>query len=734
MEPAAHRPPPRGARRLPRPPAARAPRRPRSARSLWGLLAAGALLTAAPTSRAALVPVPLEAGEASASSHGAVNAEPARVWDGIAWKSWVSAPGDARGAWVEIRFSTTRYLRAVSITPGDGRSPSLYKATARPSRVTLSWEGGHKSMWVRDKHGAQRITLPTVAQTTWLRVTVTAIYGKDTRGVAISEITAFEPEDVVAQVPALAKAIRRELRGLSGPQWRDAADRLVRFGRPAVGWLVDEVEHAKPSQAARLFDVLVRFGPDQARDAVAAQLDRLPPRRALPLLRALGQRHIAGLRDRMVQLAATHAPAVRLAAARYLCTAGDPRAAAPLGALLRAGVDDAAKLGAACLPRLGPNGLRAALGAVNASTPACRQAAVVALGGFPDDPDAEAAAIRLSHDADAGPRLAAVETLGKLRGPAAQARLVALITAPDEALRVAAATALAARGAGAVEAVGEVLAQAGPDVAKPLLRLLSAQQTPAARRALIAALVGARAASWRADAERALAAQGLPAIREVTAWIREHPSSARNLETFLTAHASMAAPWVAHALALLPPTWDFTAAHLAFVHTLAAAGKPTYVEPLMAATQNEALSDEVRAAAMEAVGTLGGPKAQAHCLAGLAWPRPGLAGAAAVACARARTPQLVSRLLDALDRQRPDAWNVGFVRALGLAGDPAAVPTLAKGLPLAHPAVQVAILDACRKIHSPEALRVLINASVAPDPYVRGRAQRLLAAADYSGR
>ena len=141
----------------------------------------------------------------------------------------------------------------------------------------------------------------------------------------------------------------------------------------------------------------------------------------------------------------------------------------------------------------------------------------------------------------------------------------------------------------------------------------------------------------------------------------------------------------------------------------------------------------VRAAALEALTELDDPAALAHLAEAIAGDAdPAVRAAAAQALAELDDPAALSQIAEAMASDSSASVRAAAAGALGSAGDPAALSTLAEAAAGDHdPAVRAAALEALAELDDSAALPTLAQAAAGDsDPMVRAAAVEALAALD----
>jgi len=408
---------------------------------------------------------------------------------------------------------------------------------------------------------------------------------------------------------------------------------------------------------------------------------------------------------------------VRGAAVERLAAPADPRQVLPG---LLAAVDGGDSVGArdaagAALARLGPAALPALVERLGTGGPEGRQAASAILGAIGDRRALPALAARLA-DADANVRASAAAALGHIGGPEAGTALLAALDSDDATLRGAALEALAslrlapplaqltrlladralrpaayrALGAsdepGALEALGEGLAERSGSVRLAVLDAIGRQRTRRGRDALERLARAVRGVAERqpgaADACAEALAGGEPTVAAgaltALSWIGEarHAAAvARAAEDdglrSLAEEALEALPRseaVRQALAEVAPALP-PLARLSACATLAAAGDGAALEAVLSAIDDP--DERVQEEAVAALGRLGDARAVPRLCARLGDARADVAGLAASALIliAGRSPADRQAVLGGCRADGAPGPSPAALRVLGAVGD-----------------------------------------------------------------
>lgn len=356
--------------------------------------------------------------------------------------------------------------------------------------------------------------------------------------------------------------------------WRTDSNPSVRLD--AIRALAELVKSGKIRDEAALRVMLGRLAKDDrllVRNSAAEALAVVSDPRTLPALTTAIREdpddwlraHIVELiadvgderaRDALIGALKDESSRVRAAAVTALSRRGDPRAAAPLAALLDDGmvqrdVEDA-------LQALGPHAVPALCAALqDEKEKELRRRAAEMLGKIADRDAVDPLIRALAADPEPGVRSAAAEALGLIADPrAARPLLAALDSGSDEWVRTKAASALGKlRSMQAVPALIELLDDDIDDLRRAAAQALGEIRDPRAAAPLVAALMDWRNSSWseRQVFEDALKAVGPAAIPALIAAMKDYSSQGSPAESLLE---EFGAPAVEPLLAALATNED----------------------------------------------------------------------------------------------------------------------------------------------------------------------------------
>jgi len=120
--------------------------------------------------------------------------------------SWISAEGNAAGAWLALTAGERRPMRELRIVPGYARTPADYLEHGRPRRIEVRFDDGTVATFdLADEPTVQRFPLSVTASTA--TVTITDVYPGsryDDVGIAAIELGSATAPEFLAFEEALA--------------------------------------------------------------------------------------------------------------------------------------------------------------------------------------------------------------------------------------------------------------------------------------------------------------------------------------------------------------------------------------------------------------------------------------------------------------------------------------------------------------------------------------------------
>lgn len=694
------------------------------------------VLAASPLSFAVVSPSGLataEVDQVSATSSSG-EGEASRLTDRRLGSAWVAGPGRGVGEALTLRFQATRYLSRLDIHPGFGRDNRSFASHARPTRLRVTWPGGAQVLQLVDARRTQTFELFPLARTDVLTITVDEVTGPVEAGVAISEVMAYEPVDVLS----VDEGLREQISGLVSSlgdrrSSAEASERLVQLGVAAVPWVSDLARQADQDSGGAALRILFRVDSARAREVSLELLRTRSAAQTAIVLSSLGGMDARGLESALLHAArelADTEPTLAAAATDTLASTGDTRALPLLARGLASEEPAQVNVAVTRLPAFGAAGREIASRLLQDPSELTRRAALATLGGFPDSDLAVEAIAPYAHDPSHATALAAIRALGRLRNDAARVELSKLARSKDAWLARAAVPALVAHGKDAMPVLWEMLAENDPAVQASIFDELARANTPDVRARLIAELLGDLQSPWHARAVRTLAAHGAQGVDALLAHLREHPDDASLAASYLRRVATIAAPAATLVLTDLPPDRSFDDVRVVILETLAQAGHVEAAGPVADMYEAVESSERTRRAALAAMGSLPSDRTRDLAVAAMDHPNPQLSILGREAAARLGDPRATLKIMAMLQSRRPSEWPIDAVDALGVLHADAALPLFARQFPSATRGLKLAILRASHAIGGRAAVAILVDGTINADVAVASLARNLLGRAD----
>lgn len=677
---------------------------------------------------------PIRGAEVAVSSATEGPGVAKHLTDRVPWRAWISQALDPKkNEHVELRFEVPRYVEAVVIVPGDGRGSKYYRAHARPSLVKISWEGGDKQVKLRDRRTEQLFTLGKQVRTRTLKVEVLSVYGPAEAGVAIGELTAFEPHAMLRTSTAERRQIEDEVADLQSATKRARAlEQLAARGEVARPWLKHRFvqPHLERQELEAIFRALGARPADAAQALVSLlhSEQESARRRAEDLARTPLGRSVA---KELKQLALSGGDHTRIGGAQLLCAAGSLEALDVMKVLLRPGPAPAVmSLARRCLPQY-PESLPLAEGLLASSDTEEVALGLELFAGLAHSKPTRDAALEKVAAKLQSPRpairLASARALGTLRTKKARRLLVALAADPVEAVRIGAVEAISKMGRVASEEMAELLRSVGASEARPIIERLRSMDAEEVQKVLISASMGANADELLGAAAEKLSDGGRQGLRQLLDFLSKYPEQVVAAEPVLTARAPVVAPLAAGTLDTLSDSPHADAYRVVLIKILAASGDPSYCPLLRRMLDAGCYCNSVNATLLEALAQLDAKDLAAAIERAIDSGDPRMLEAAAKASAQLADEGAMALVVERLERTVPERWSPSIIRALGRVGTPRAVDVLVQGLPRAERPTQRAILRALSEMRSPRAMRILMHLAIDPtDSSLRMQAIHLL--------
>lgn len=673
--------------------------------------------------------------------------------DGRLWSAWAAEAGGP--AEVRMDLGRTRYLVRLDVVVGDARNPKTFRDSVRPSRLLVLAAGDRREIPLEDTTEVQSFHFDPPLETRALALVAEGGAEPGARcGAALSEVSLWEPTDVLSLKPALRAEIESRLATLLDPsadgEARGAArTALAHIGSPAATSTLLALRSAPTSRVEDLAEVLHDIEDSRGATIVNERLFRAEGDDRVALLRALAHLPDVEHVDMLTRLATRGTHPERVAAAQALgaipgrdaervladlvrsddgptaaaaaaglCGRGEDRLVGLLPTLLQTPIE-VQRTTLACLPdELSAPAREAVRALLGDLTDAQSRAAVLARTCRPGDPVAlDAAAALVNHPA-ADVRAAVARCVD--RGGGLDATLLTLATDRSDTVRDAALAALERRGPEALGDLAVRVLDAAPRDVGPFVRVLGG--LPRAAR-VEAALLWARYGppDWTVEAARLLEPATAAELRAAVEGVAPDGTEAEALVRLFRARRGR---WVGPACVLMADrAWR---EEPFVVRVFGAVGRPSDVpllDPVVADSDPRLLDEAARALA-----ALGGPDAVAR-LASLVGPeRPERVRIAAVRAIGESRDDAALAPLDALvaDTAAPSAVRAAALEALGRVRGAYALPVLESAFLEEDFAVRRAALLASQRIGDPRSLDLLSRAAADGDPAIRALGITLL--------
>lgn len=220
------------------------------------------------------VAVAADAVSTATASSALADCPPESVLDGKIGVPWVSRSDDREGASLTLRFGHVRWLDHVDVVVGHGRDNASFHAFGRPTTIELIFSDGRRERYpMKDTRRAQRVTFMSLAVTDSLTLVMHDIDGPADAGVAISEVTVYEPRDVFLVDPDFRTRISELMALFDDPARHAEGVALIdRFGRHATPFLLQRVMEPDGKNRRLALSLVLRNDAVAARRAVAQLL------------------------------------------------------------------------------------------------------------------------------------------------------------------------------------------------------------------------------------------------------------------------------------------------------------------------------------------------------------------------------------------------------------------------------------------------------------------------------
>jgi hypothetical protein len=678
---------------------------------------------AAPPSNFEVVPKKLiGAIEASSSAEGYA-AE--RVRDGRAGTAWASKGGEGVGATVTLTYTSPRHIAWLTLLPGHGADSERYAAMARPSVVTVSWGGGEQRFELQDQRARQDLVLKGLVRVTALTVRIDAVTGPAQAGVAISEIAAYEPYEIISVKSRRRMKMTDAVEALRIEATPQAIETVVALGARIIPWLNMEIARGESLSGVRAFLALQSLDRKRAWRIAFNTLDKGAPESAVVAAQFVAEGRFKELADAVYGAYERLEGEQRLKVLSALAQLGDARALPLLVDGVRSGDAALIALAGAHMSAYGDDALFELVALAGEPAAATRTRAVTVLIAWGD-----ASALQALCDLANGPDTAAgVDVVGVLatsKAPVARAALVLLASEPAGGIRDAALAALIDLGG---EALGELIsygAQAGPAVNARVADALGRSEAPEVRAALVEGVLNDAENGADTELHRALAKHGKDGVKAVLKVIVAAPERAPAAEAFFIKTYTRSAGVLAAAMSGLSKKRSADSVRFVILKVLAHAQYVRAADVVADVYREAGTNQALRLAALQTAAVLPGAGSKTLAREALASADPVLSEAGLEAAIQLQDSEAGRILVERLELESADTWPEAAIEALARLKTQGAVGLFRRGMPTAPKSLKLTMLRAAKRIGGKDATRFLVETSMSGEAEVSRTASQLL--------
>ncbi|MGB0592110.1 MAG: HEAT repeat domain-containing protein [Myxococcota bacterium] len=662
----------------------------------------------------------LSAIEASSSIEGY---GAGRARDGRVSTAWISEAGQAVGATLTITYSTPRHVAWLTLSPG--ADAARYASHGRPAKVTVVWDGGEQRFDVPDKRGPYDLPIRGLARVSTLTLRVDAVHGPADAGVAISEMAAYEPYEVISVKSRRRMRMTDAVEAMRVEETPKPVKSVVALGPRVIPWLIAEIARGERLSAVRAFQALRSLDKKRAWRVAYNTLEKGEDSSAVAAAYFVGEGRAKDLADAVYQAYERLSGAQKLDVLGALARLGDPRALEVLVSGVRSGDATLTELAGEHLSAYGEEALFEIVALAGEPDPGSRARAVnvlIAWGGG----SALQALCDLANSPDQAAGLSVITLLADARGTVARAALILLASEPAGAIRDAALEGLVRVGGGAVAELIAHGAQAGPAVNARVADALGRSTAPEVGDALVEGVLNSDVAGTNTALQSALAKHGKAGVRAVLKAIVTAPERATAAEPFLLKTYSRSAGVLAQALPGLAKRPALDPVRLVILKVL---GHAQYVRAADAvadvyreAGDNQAL----RLVALQTASLLPGDGSKRLAREALANPDKVIAEAGLEAAIQLKDTEAGNILVERLELDASSTWPESAIESLARLKTEAAIQLFRRGMPTAPKALKLVMLRAAKRIGGKDATRFLVETSMSGEAEVSRTASQLL--------
>ena len=631
----------------------------------------------------------------------------------------MSKPGAEVGETLTIRYKSPRHVAWVTLAHADEAE------RAKASRVTLSWEGGEQTFALTDTRAPQDLVIEGFSRMSELTLRIDEVRGPKGAGVAIGEILAYEPYEVISVKFRRRAKFTDAVEALRVEESAKPVKTVVALGERIIPWLVAELERGEALSGVRALQALQKIDRGRAWRVAYNALEKGAPKSAVvaaAYVASIGAKDLAEAVHGAYQRLDGEAKSKVLSS---LAELADARALRLLVAGVRSGDVALTKVAGMHLAAYGEEALFEIIAMAGDPHPKIRERAVavlIELGGA----SAVQALCDLANAPDEKAGLAVVVALGASKSPVAEAALVNLASEPAGPVRDAALSALIKRGSGALSALIAFGAQSGPAVDARVCDALGRSASLEVRDALVQAILSAEPGSSSAGLQSALAKQGKAGIEAVLKALITAPERAPAAEGFFIKTDTRSAGVLASALSGLSMGADLDPLRLLILRVLAHAQYVRAADAVADVYREKGSRLPVRIAAVQTAAQLPSATSKEIARHALASPEAELAKAGLEAAIGLRDEAAGEILIGRLQTLGTDDWPKTSIDALARLKTQSAIALFRKGMKGASPLRQIELLRAAKRIGGKGATRFLIETSMSGQAEVSRTASQLL--------
>ena len=648
-----------------------------------------------------------------------------RARDGRSGTAWVSAAGKGVGEHLSLEYTTPRHIAWLTLTPGHAADAARYAAHARPARVTLSWAGGEQSFELADKRESHDLPIRGIARVSTLTIRIDALHGTAESGVAISEIAAYEPYEIISVKSRRRAKMTDAVEALRKEETIKPVATVVALGARVIPWLVAEIDRGERPSGVRAFQALQALDRKRAWRVAFNTLEKGAAESAVVAAHYVGEARAKDLADAVYGAYERLEGEQKLEVLAALAKLGDARALKMLVGGVRSGDAALTKLAGEHLSSYGDDALFEIVALAGEPDAAARRRAVAVLRAW-GGATAVQALCDLANSPDQAAGADVVRLLAEGNCPVSQAALVLLASEPASAIRDAALGALVQDGASALSELIAYGAQAGPAVNARISDALGRSDEPAVRKALVEGVMADAAGETGVALQTALAKHGKAGVKAVIQVIVEDPTRAPAAKSFLLRTYTRSAAVLAGALPGLNRDASYDPVRFVILEVLAHAQYVRAADAVADVYRDAGENHGLKLAALKTASVLPGEGSKLLAREALAHSNRTLSDAGLAAAIRLGDTEAGRILVERLELEPTDSWPKAVIESLARLKTQAAIKLFRRGMPTAPLALKLLMVDAAKRIGGKAATRFLVETSMSDDAEVSRRASKLL--------